>query len=190
MREAVGDDVDIMLDCWKSWDVRYAIAMSERIARYRPRWIEEPVFADQIDACAAVRRAVPFPVSTGEHEYTRWGFKALLDAGAADVIQPDVLWAGGITELVKICALASTYEVEVVPHAHTAVTVQVLAAQPASLCPLLEYLVNHSVVHQHFFEEPVVPSNGVVTLTDTPGLGVEIDEDKVMRRTVLEWRGA
>ena len=189
VREAVGDDVDIMLDCWKAWDVRYAIAMAERIARYRPRWIEEPVFADRIDACAAVRRAIPFPVSTGEHEYTRWGFKALLDAGAADVIQPDVLWAGGITELVKICALASTYEVEVVPHAHTAVTVQVLAAQPASLCPLLEYLVNHSIVHQHFFQDPVVPSGGVVTLTDAPGLGVDIDEDKVMRRTVLEWGG-
>ena len=189
VREAVGDDVDVMFDCWKAWDVRYAIRMAERIARYRPRWIEEPVFADQIDACAAVRRAAPFPVSTGEHEYTRWGFKALLDAGAADVIQPDVLWAGGITELVKICALASTYEVEVVPHAHAAVTVQVLAAQPASLCPLLEHLVNHSVVHQHFFETPVEPSGGVVTLTDAPGLGVNIDEDKVMRRTVLEWGG-
>ena len=111
----------------------------------------------------------------------------LMDAGAADVLQPDVLWAGGVTELMKICALASTYDVEVVPHAHTAATVQVLAAQPASLCPMLEFLMNHSVVHQHFFKEPVEPKNGVVTLTDAPGLGVEFDDDKVMERRVLTW---
>ena len=187
LREAVGDEVDIMLDCWRSWDARYAIRMAEQIAEYRPRWLEEPVFADQIDACAAVRRAVPFPISTGEHEYTRWGFKALLDAGAADVLQPDVLWAGGVTELMKICSLASTYEVEVVPHAHAAATVQVLAAQPASLCPMLEFLMNHSVVHQHFFEEPIEPEDGVVTLTEAPGLGVELDDDKIMERRVLAW---
>ena len=187
VREGVGDDVDIMFDCWRSWDVRYAIAMGERIAQYRPRWLEEPVFADQIEAHAALRRALPFPVSTGEHEYTRWGFKALMDAGAADVLQPDVLWAGGVTELVKICALASTYEVEVVPHAHAVATIQVLAAQPASLCPMLEFLMNHSIVHQFFFKEPVEPRNGVVTLPDGAGMGVEIDDGKVQRRQVLRW---
>ena len=69
-------------------------------------------------------------------------------------LQPDVLWAGGVTELVKICTLASTYEVEVVPHAHTVATIQVLAAQPASLCPMLEFLMNHSIIHQFFFKEP------------------------------------
>ena len=187
LRETVGDDVDLMFDCWRSWDVRYTIAMAEKIAEYRPRWIEEPVFADQIDACAAIRDAIPFPVSTGEHEYTRWGFKALMDAGAADVLQPDVLWAGGITELMKICALASTYEVEVVPHAHTVATAHVLAAQPASLCPMLEFLMNHSLIHQFFFKEPVEPQNGMVTLPDRPGLGVELDDSKIQRSRVLSW---
>ena len=187
VREAVGDDVDIMFDCWRGWDVRYTIAVAEKIAGYRPRWLEEPVFSDQIDACAAIRRAIPFPISTGEHEYTRWGFKALMDAGAADVLQPDVLWAGGITELMKICALASTYEVEVVPHAHTVATVHVLATQPASLCPMLEFLMNHSLVHQFFFKEPIEPRNGVVSLPAKPGLGVEFDESKIRRRRVLSW---
>ena len=187
VRDGVGDDVDIMFDCWRSWDVRYTIEMGERIAQYRPRWLEEPIFADQIDAHTALRRALPFPISTGEHEYTRWGFKALMDAGAADVLQPDVLWAGGVTELVKICAMASTYEVQIVPHAHTAATVQVLAAQPPSVCPMLEFLMNHSIVHQFFFKQPIEPQDGVVRLSQNPGMGVEIDENKVQRRQVLQW---
>ena len=187
VREAAGDDFDIMFDCWRSWDVRYTIEMGERIAKYRPRWLEQPIFSDQIDAHAALRRALPFPVSTGEHEYTRWGFKALLDAGAADILQPDVLWAGGVTEIMKICALASTYDVQVIPHAHTVATVQVLAAQPAALCPMLEFLMNHSIVHQFFFKEPIEPRNGVVVLSDKPGMGVEIDDSKVQRKQMLRW---
>ena len=110
-----------------------------------------------------------------------------MDAGAADVLQPDVLWAGGITELMKICALASTYEVEVIPHAHTVATAYVLAAQPASLCPMLEFLMNHSLIHQFFFKEPVEPQNGMVTLPDRPGLGVELDDSKIQRSRVLSW---
>ena len=110
-----------------------------------------------------------------------------MDAGAADVLQPDVLWAGGVTELVKICALASTYDVQIVPHAHTAATVQVLAAQSPAVCPILEFLMNHSIVHQFFFKEPIEPRNGVVTLSDKPGMGVEIDDSKVQRRQVLQW---
>ena len=190
LREAAGDDIDIMFDCWRSWDVRYTLEMGEKIAQYNPRWLEEPIFADQIESHAFLRNALPFPISTGEHEYTRWGFKALMDAGAADVLQPDVLWAGGVTELVKICALGSTYEVQIIPHAHTVATVQVLAAQSASLCPMLEFLINHSVIHQFFFRQPIEPANGVVVLPEGPGMGVEIDESKVQSRKILDWDGA
>ena len=66
-------------------------------------------------------------------------------------------------------------------------TVQVLAAQPASLCPMLEFLMNHSIVHQFFFEETIEPRNGVVALPEGPGMGVEIDDGKVQRRQVLNW---
>ena len=188
LREAVGDDVDIMFDCWQSWDVPYTLAMAERIAQYRPRWIEEPVLADRAESCAAIRRAIPFPVSTGEHEYTRWGLKMLMDLEAADVLQPDVMWAGGITEMMKICALASTYDVHIIPHAHTVpATVHLIASQPADVCPMLEFLMNHSPVHQFFFKEPIVPQNGVVALPKGPGLGVELDECKIQARRVLTW---
>jgi L-alanine-DL-glutamate epimerase-like enolase superfamily enzyme len=188
LREAVGDDVDLMFDCWMSWDVPYALAMAERIAEYRPRWIEEPVLADRIDSYAAIRRAISIPVAGGEHEYTRWGLKMLMDAEAADVLQPDVLWAGGFTEMVKICALASTYNVQVIPHGHAVPpTLHLIASQPANVCPLLEFLINHSRVHQFFFKQPLEPVNGMVALSEGSGMGVELDENKIHRQIELSW---
>jgi len=188
LRESVGEDVDIMLDCWMSWDVPYAIAVAERLVEYRPRWLEEPVLPDRIESCAAIRRAIDIPVATGEHEYTRWGHKALMDAGAADVLQPDIYWAGGISEVAKICALASTYDLKVIPHGHSVpATVHLLAAQPADVCPLLEYLIKWNQNHQFFFKNPVQPQNGVVSLPTGPGMGVELDEDKIASQRELRW---
>ena len=103
LREAVGPDVDIMLDCWMSWDVPYTIQMAARMEEYQPRWIEEPVLPDKIAQYAEIRRNIRIPISGGEHEYTRWGLKMLMDAGACDVLQPDIYWAGGISETMKIC---------------------------------------------------------------------------------------
>ena len=142
VREAVGDDVDIMFDAWLSWDVPYAVAVGERMAEYRPRWLEEPVSPDRIDSCAAIRRALPFPIASGEHEYTRWGHQDLIRAEAVDVLQPDIYWVGGITETIKICTLASLSEPQLVPHVHSVpATVHLLFSQPPDVCPLLEYLV-------------------------------------------------
>jgi L-rhamnonate dehydratase len=184
LRAAVGPDVDIMLDAWMSWDVPYTIRMAQQLAEYQPRWIEEPMMPGKERlACAAIRRESPVPIATGEHQYTRWGLKELMDAGSADVLQPDIYWAGGISELVKICAIASTYDLPVVPHGHSVpATAHLIASQPANLCPILEYLIKWNAVHQFFFKEPVQPVNGVVTLTDKPGIGVEIDESKVRSR--------
>ena len=90
LRESVGPDVDIMLDCWMSWDVPYTIQMAARLEEYHPRWLEEPVLPDKIAQYAEIRRNVHIPISGGEHEYTRWGLKELMDAGACDVLQPDI----------------------------------------------------------------------------------------------------
>ncbi|MFN8499125.1 MAG: enolase C-terminal domain-like protein [Anaerolineae bacterium] len=186
LREAVGPDVDIMFDCWMSWDVPYTLAMAERLAEYRPRWLEEPLQPDRIAECAEIRRRSPIPIATGEHEYTRWGLKALLDAGAADVLQPDIYWAGGITEMVKICAIASTYDIPVIPHGHsTPASLHLIAAQPPNVCPWLEYLIKWNQIHQFFFKAPIQPVNGMVTLPDAPGMGVALDETKIQRQREL-----
>jgi L-alanine-DL-glutamate epimerase-like enolase superfamily enzyme len=187
LRDALGDDVDLMLDAWMSWNVPYTISMAQRLAEYHPRWIEEPLMADkEREGIALIRQQSPVPIATGEHQYTRWGLKGLMDSHSADILQPDIYWAGGISEIVKICALASTYDLPVIPHGHSVpATAHVIASQPANLCPLIEYLIKWNQVHQFFFKEPVQPVNGVVRLTDKPGIGVEIDEAKIESRREL-----
>jgi L-rhamnonate dehydratase len=188
LRESVGPDVDIMLDAWMSWDVPYTIQMARRLEEYHPRWIEEPVLPDKIEQYADIRRNVRIPISGGEHEYTRWGLKALMDAGACDVLQPDIYWAGGISEMQKIIALASAYDLPVIPHGHsTPASAHVIAAWPQTTCPLLEYLVKWNTIHQHFLKYPVIPSGGMVELSDRPGIGMELDEAKIEKRTLLQF---
>ena len=161
--------------------------MAPRLEPVKPRWIEEPVLPDKYDVCAKIRQAMPFPVSNGEHEYTRWGFYKLLEAEAQDVIQPDVCWAGGITEAMKICSLASIYEVEVIPHGHsTHITAHVLASQPPDPCPIQEYLVKWNTVLQFFLQDKIEPVDGYITPSEGPGLGLVIDESLVEEESILE----
>ncbi len=186
VREAVGPHVEIMFDCWMGWDATYAIRLLERIAEYRPRWLEEPVPPDRIGDLAAIRRSTRVPIATGEHEYTRWGFLQLLQADAVDVIQADPDWCGGISELVKICALASAWGRPVVPHGHSVpAAVNVIAAQPPGVCPLAEFLVRNQPVAQHFHRGYMAPEGGSIALPTAPGLGIAIDEAKVERRVEL-----
>ena len=188
LREAVGPDVDIMLDAWMSWDVPYTVQMSERLAEYEPRWIEEPVLPDKIDAYAQIRERSLVPIAGGEHEYTRWGLKQLMDAEAVDVLQPDIYWAGGISELMKICAMASAYDLPVIPHGHsTPATVHLIAAQPEVTCPILEYLIKWNEVHQFFLKHPLKPVEGMVTVPQGPGMGMELDPEKIEDERELSW---
>ncbi len=188
LREGAGPEVDVMLDAWMSWDVPYTVRMAEQLADYAPRWIEEPVMPDKVAACAEVRRRSPVPTATGEHEYTRYGLKLLMDAGAADVLQPDTYWAGGISEMVKICALASTYDLPIIPHGHSVpANIHLIASQPEPTCPLVEYLVKWNELLQFFFINPVKPVNGMVSVPQGPGMGVEIDPAKIESERELSW---
>jgi L-rhamnonate dehydratase len=191
VRQAIGPDVDLMLDAWMSWDLPYAVQVGRRIAPYTPRWLEEPTMPDKIAVYVQIRRALQplgIPVSGGEHEYTRWGLKQYMDAGAVDVLQPDLYWCGGISEGLKICALASTYDLPVIPHGHSVpATCHLIAAQPPNLCPLLEYLVKWNVIHQWFLKTPVHPQRGEVALSqlDRPGMGMDLDEAKILEQHEL-----
>jgi L-rhamnonate dehydratase len=188
LREAAGPDVDIMIDAWMSWDVPYTLAMAERFAEYQPRWIEEPVLPDKPASYAAITAKIGhgIAVSGAEHEYTRWGIHHLMQANAMHVYQPDIYWAGGISELLKIAALASVYDVQLIPHGHsTPATANFLYAQPVTLCPMLEYLIKWNTIHQWFLKYPVEPVNGFVPLPTLPGIGMELDEAKIESQTEL-----
>ena len=105
-----------------------------------------------------------------------------------DVYQADTLWAGGISEMAKIFALASAFEVPVIPHGESVpLNAQLTAAQSPSLAPFIEYLVQWNEVFQFFMKHPVKPVNGQITVSDRPGLGLEIDESKVTSRRTIRF---
>lgn len=184
LRETLGDDADIMLDCWQSFDPIYAIELAERIAEYRPRWLEECVMPDRIDSYRRVKQGTRIPLSGAEHEYTRWGFRRFIDAGALDILQPDIYWAGGLSETLKIAAYASVHDLMVIPHGHsTPVNLHFSLAQSPLLTPLQEYLVKWNTINQHFLAHPMVPEGGVLRPPGQPGLGMDLDPGKIERQT-------
>jgi|UniRef100_A0A7C1G3H9 L-alanine-DL-glutamate epimerase-like enolase superfamily enzyme len=188
LRDAVGEEVELMLDAWMSWDWAYALAAVRELAPLRLYWIEEPFLPDQLEAYAALRARSPIPIAGGEHEYTRWGFLPWLVRGAVDVIQPDIYWAGGISETLKIAVLASTHGIPMIPHGHSVpATVQLLAALPEPVAPWVEYLLKWNELLQFFFREPIKPENGVIHVPERPGMGVELDPAKIDEERELAW---
>ena len=183
VRDVVGPHYRLMFDVVMRWTADYAVAMVRKLAAVEPAWVEEPVPPERIDTLRRIRDAAPVPIATGEHVYTRWQVKALLDAGALDVVQTDPDWCGGITEQVKICALASAFDVPVVAHGHSLLpALHIAGAQPASVVPEVEYLVLAQPFKQHFHTPLREPADGALTLPDEPGLGLVLDPDKAATR--------
>lgn len=177
VREAIGPDIELMADAYMGWTTNYAIEMIRRLADYDLAWVEEPLLPDDLDGYARIRSAVRTPIATGEHEFTRWGFKELILKGAADILQPDVNRVGGITEARKIWALASAHNLPVVPHSGNFHNLPLIMAHTNS--PLAEYFPGDIRDGDTFFSElftgePVADA-GYLTLSDKPGLGVELN---------------
>lgn len=188
LREAAGPDMKIMIDCWNSWDVSYTLKMAELMAEYQPYWFEEPVLADLPESYARLRAECPVKIAGAEHEYTRWGAKMLMDLGACDIYQLDPVWAGGISELVKICTLASTYDVQVIPHGCMPhINAQVSFAHNVVLVPMMEYLVVLNEMWQHFLKNSLKPVDGFFSPPDRPGIGIELDDSKIESERELSW---
>lgn len=116
-RGLLGPDGEIMLDCWMSWTERYTIEMAEMVAPYRVYWMEECLPPYDYEGFGRLNQQIKSTrIVTGEHEYTRYGFRQLLDHHAAAIWQPDIHWCGGMTELRRIAALAAAYDIPVIPH--------------------------------------------------------------------------
>ena len=180
LRESLGEDYDIMLDCWQSFDPTYAEALASRIEEFRPRWLEEAVMPDRIESYARLRERVRIPLAGAEHEYTRWGFKRFIDAGALDVLQPDTYWAGGLSEVLKITAMATAADLIVIPHGHSSPAgIHYSLAQSPIHTPYQEYLVKWNAINQHFLADPVVPEAGAIRANDKPGMGMDLDPTRI-----------
>jgi len=188
LREAAGEDVEIMIDCWNSWDVPYTLKMADLLAEYRPFWFEQPVLPDLYQSFARLRAACPVTIAGGEHTYTRWSFKVLMDMGALDVYNPEPLFTGGISEVNKICTLASAYDVQVVVHGSLVpVSTQISFAQNSVVTPMIEYQVVGQEIVQFFLKNPVKPVNGFITPPTAPGVGLDLDESKIESERDVRW---
>jgi L-alanine-DL-glutamate epimerase-like enolase superfamily enzyme len=186
VRDAVGLHYTLMFDAFMGWDVPYAMAMMRALAPLNPTWVEEPLPPERVGGLRKLRATTGVPVATGEHVYTRWQVKELLEREAVDFVQTDPDWTGGITELTKICALASAFDVPVVAHGHSLLpALHVAGAQSPTVVPFVEFLIQHQGAQQ-FFHTPIYwPEDGAVHLPDLPGLGLVLDAAKIEAREAL-----
>ncbi|MGH9632605.1 MAG: L-rhamnonate dehydratase [Bryobacteraceae bacterium] len=188
MRGRVGEDFWLMLDCWMGLDLDYATRLAHAAGNCRLKWLEECLPPDDYWGYAELRRRLPpnLLVSTGEHEATRWGFRLLLDMGCCDIIQPDVGWCGGITELLKISALADAHGVLVVPHASSVYSYHFVLTRHNS--PFTEFLMMAPeadrivpMFHPLLLDEPL-PVKGRMKVPDRPGFGVRLNPQCELHR--------
>jgi len=182
-RELVGPDAEIMLDCYMAWNVEYTLRMARLLEPLRVRWIEEALPPDDYEGYSELTARIDSTaIATGEHEYTRWGFRELIARRCCHILQPDLAWVGGITEARKVAALASAWGLDVIPHAgglqpwtlhFIASTVNapwaecVVVGNPGDAQPLRGlYPVLKGVP---------LAQDGVIAPADAPGVGVEVD---------------
>lgn len=170
-RRQIGPDRDLMLDAWMQWDVNTTLELADAVRALHLIWLEEPLPADDLDGYAVLRDRCPIPIAGGEHEFTARGFRPLIQGRLHQVLQPDVCWCGGMTELVKIYAMAKAAGLRVCPHRGGEIwgLHAITSLDPHPLAesgrPWMTWVAG---------QPPIV--DGFVRLSDTPGFGIEIDE--------------
>lgn len=175
IRESVGPEIDLMCDINQRWDVRQAISIGSRIEEYRLFWLEDVVASDDYAGLAAVTAALATPVAAGEYVYGAVPFRHMLEARSVDIVMIDVLRAGGITQWLKIAAMAEAFNLPVVNHLCPEISVHLVAAIPNGLT--VEYMPWSAPL----FEEVPVPAGGALTVPDKPGLGLNFNRDIIKR---------
>jgi L-alanine-DL-glutamate epimerase-like enolase superfamily enzyme len=192
VREAVGRDVDLALDCHWNYTVRDAITLARELEPLRLRWLEDPTPPDNLDALKRVTDNSAVPICSGENRYTRHGFVGMVTSQAVDIIQPDVPKVGGLLESKKIADLADLYYIPIAAH-NVSSPIGTMAA-----CHTCAGMRNFIIMEFHCLDvewwddlvtagEPLI-RDGCITLPDGPGLGLELDED-VARAHLAEGAG-
>ena len=190
VRETVGDEIDVMADAYMGWTLDYAKRMLPLLEPFHLRWLEEPVIPDDIHGYAELKSHGRIPIAGGEHEFTLYGFRDLLEARALDYIQFDTNRVGGITQARKIAALAEAHSVPVIPHAgqmHNYHLVMASFNSPmAEYFPVVDVEVGNELFWYIFNGEPQAKS-GFIDLDDgTPGLGLTVNESSLERFEIIE----
>jgi galactonate dehydratase len=178
LRDAIGPDVDFGIDFHGRVGPALAIQLIKEFEPFKPMFIEEPCLPENVDTMVTIARSTTIPIATGERLYTRWGFKDVLEKQAAAIIQPDLAHCGGITEAKKIAAMGEVYYTGFAPHnplgpVNLAASIQ-LSATVQSFIAQEQITLGEGLIKQ-----PFQLKNGYVDLPTGPGLGVELDEEKI-----------
>lgn len=179
VREAVGDEVDILIEGHGRFDIRTAIQVAKELEPYKPMFFEEPIMPENIDGLAEVRAKSPVPIAAGERMYTKFDFRQALEKRAVDFIQPDLRVAGGILETKKIAAMAEACFIPVAPHnihgqIGTAMSLHLVASIPNAA--ILEFNVEQIDWENRLLSRKFQPVDGYLPVPDEPGLGIDFDE--------------
>lgn len=191
VRKAVGDEADIALDPHaRIFEPYKALQLAEAVQPYRPLFFEEPLRPENIQAMGELHRKIGIPLATGEMLYTKYEFRDLIAAEAADILQPDLLLCGGLMEAKKIAAMAEAHYLTIAPHnplgpVSTAVCIHFAASTPNIL--ILEYRIDSEGPNRELILEPLKLVDGYVEVPDTPGLGIELNEQAFQGRPLKTW---
>ncbi len=185
IREAVGWEIEIAVDGHQRLYPQAAITVAAELEPLKIMFFEEPIPSDNLDALAKIAGSVRVPLATGERIYTRWGFRPLLERQIVDVIQPDVCHVGGISECRKIAAMAEAYDVPISPHNPNGPVGMAAAVQVAACTPnFLALESTHFRAWQwELVDRPLVHRDGYVDVPTQPGLGLDVNEAAMGKRT-------
>ncbi|MCC7493218.1 MAG: galactonate dehydratase [Fimbriimonadaceae bacterium] len=188
MREAVGREMDIAIDCHGRLSTAMAIRLCDAVADLQPMFVEEPVLPENVDALKKVVAHVNVPIATGERLFTKFGFRPVLEAGAADIVQPDLSHAGGILECKKIAAMAEAWYAGLAPHCPLGPISLAACLQLDACCPNF-VIQEHTIgaLGEGYLRQPLVIENGYLALPTGPGLGIELDEEAIAAMPEHDW---
>jgi L-alanine-DL-glutamate epimerase-like enolase superfamily enzyme len=190
VRDTVGDDVEIMLEAYMGFNYTYAKQLLKEMEPYNLRWAEELLLPDEIHNFAKLKQHTSIPLSGGEHEYTRYGFYDLLQAGALDIFQFDTNRVGGFTEAQKICNMALVHGIEVIPHGGQMHNLHVVMSSFAS--PMAEYFPQTEIevgneMFWYIFDGEAIAENGQLQLDDNkPGMGLTLKKEYLDQFKIVE----
>ncbi len=189
VREAVGPDVDLLIECHGRFNMWSAIRMAQKLEPFDLYFYEEPIPPDNIDAMAEVQRAINVPVATGERLYTRWEFRQLFEKHAARIIQPDLSHCGGILEGKKIAAMAEASYISVQPHNSNGPICHLASLHLDATIPnfqIQEFFYPYLDKYNEVLTEPIEYQDGFLSIPDRPGLGTDIREDVIAKYPPVE----
>jgi L-alanine-DL-glutamate epimerase-like enolase superfamily enzyme len=175
VREAIGDEIELLADANQALLPKQAIRLGRLLEPYQLGWFEEPVIYNNLKGSTAVRQALDTPIAGGETECTRYGMTEILEAHAVDVLMPDLQRIGGLSEMRRVAAIASVYNVPISTHIFTEQSICIAASEPGCLS------VEHMPWFSPLFNEPMEIEEGNIKVPDRSGIGFSFDQKAITR---------